>query len=433
MPLLTARNTMSVVLLASALVLACGPAQGDPATRVDDPVVAPADDDLLSGSARSTRTRLPRAVSDWDLYTGSVYANTSPVWVQAEYLLWWLRGNQVPPLATTSLPGTPRDEAGVLGAPGTELLFGSERVDDQARGGFRTALGVRLGHWFDALMDCELQGDYLWVGDGQSSGDFEADSRTTVILARPFVNAELGLPDALLVAYPDVAAGALGLETSSDFQAAGAAVRRGWLSGDLGRIEWLAGYRYMRLRETLLAHSTTIVTEAHGPVPAGTLFDMSDRFETWNEFHGGDVGLQWWTQAHGWTLEILTKVSLGGLSRIVSINGETVTQTPADDMVWQPGGLLAQPSNIGRRRSTCFTAAPELSLKLRRQVTRHLIFTVGYSLLAVDRVARTGDQLDLAVNPSQFHGGALIGPPRPAAWMNDSTLWLHGLTLGLEW
>jgi hypothetical protein len=205
------------------------------------------------------------------------------------------------------------------------------------------------------------------------------------------------------------------------------------LSGEHGRIEWLAGYRYLRLREELLAHSAIVVTEANSPVPVGTRFDLSDRFETWNEFHGGDIGLQWWTLAGGWTLEVVTKVAVGGLSRIVAINGDTVTQTPDDDVTWHPGGLLALSSNSGRHRSTCFTAAPELSLKLRRQMTRHLIFTVGYSLLVVDRVVRTGDHIDLAVNPSQLNGEELTGLPRPAALMNDSTLWLHGLTLGLEW
>ena len=68
------------------------------------------------------------AVSDWDLYAGSVYANTSPIWVQAEYLLWWLRGNSLPPLVTTGPLGP---GAGALEAPGTQVLFGGERVGDE--------------------------------------------------------------------------------------------------------------------------------------------------------------------------------------------------------------------------------------------------------------------------------------------------------------
>ena len=106
----------------------------------------------------------PRAVSDWDLYAGSVYANTSPIWVQARVSLLVAAGKPLPPLVTTSPAGTPQAEAGVLGEPNTQVLFGGNRVDDEARSGFRTSLGVRLGHWFDAWMDSELQFDYCgWV------------------------------------------------------------------------------------------------------------------------------------------------------------------------------------------------------------------------------------------------------------------------------
>ena len=76
---------------------------------------------------------------------------------------------------------------------------------------------------------------------------------------------------------------------------------------------------------------------------------------------------------------------------------------------------------------------PELSIKLRRQLTHHLILTVGYSLIVVDHVVRTGDQLDLVVNPTQINGGTLARCACPAVLMNDSTLWLHGFNVGLEW
>ncbi len=63
---------------------------------------------------RKSRTHYG-TMSGWDLYAGSVYANTSPIWVQAEGLLWWIEGNPVPALVTTSPNGTPRELAGVLG------------------------------------------------------------------------------------------------------------------------------------------------------------------------------------------------------------------------------------------------------------------------------------------------------------------------------
>src|SRR5262245_8106792 len=55
------------------------------------------------------------------------------VWASAEYLLWWTKGDRLPPLLTTSPVGTPLANAGVLGRPGTSVLFGDERVNDDAR------------------------------------------------------------------------------------------------------------------------------------------------------------------------------------------------------------------------------------------------------------------------------------------------------------
>jgi hypothetical protein len=165
----------------------------------------------------------------------------------------------------------------------------------------------------------------------------------------------------------------------------------------------------------------------------GTTFDILEDVSTWNEFHGGDLGVQWWTHARGWTLEVVTKIAIGGVARTVEINGDTLIESPGDSPVLVPGGLLALPTNIGRHQSCRVATVPELSIKLRRQLTHHLILTVGYSLVVVDNVVRTGDQLDLVINPTQINGGTLSGAARPAVLMNDSTLWLHGLNVGLEW
>ena len=147
-----------------------------------------------------------------------------------------------------------------------------------------------------------------------------------------------------------------------------------------------------------------------------------------------DLGLQWWTHLHGWTVEVVTKVAIGGMSRTVDIGGETITDPPGNsDATVSAGGLLALPTNMGRHHSSCFATVPELSIKLRRQLSRYLILTLGYSVVVVDNVVRTGDQLDLVVNPTQIDGGALSGVPRPAVLMNDSQLWLQGFNIGLEW
>jgi hypothetical protein len=276
-------------------------------------------------------------------------------------------------------------------------------------------------------MDSELQFDYLWLGEGQASGDYQADSFQYAVLARPFFNTEQGQQDAQLIPRPDMVSGGIAIETSSDFMSTGVLFRQGWFRGDRGRVEWLAGYRYLQLQEELAINEVQVAEDL-------TVVDIFDAVSTWNEFHGADLGLQWWTHLHGWTVEVVTKVAIGGIARTVDIAGDTITDPPGNSAATiSPGGLLALPTNIGRHHSCSFATAPELSIKLRRQLSRYLILTLGYSVMMVDNVARTGDQLDLVVNPTQINGGALPGIPRPAVLMNDSQLWLQGFNIGLEW
>src|SRR5262245_16532969 len=70
--------------------------------------------------------------------------NSERLWVEAEFLLWWMRGDRVPPLVTGSPPGAPIGQAGVLGVPGTVVLFGGERTNSDARSGGRLTIGVWL-------------------------------------------------------------------------------------------------------------------------------------------------------------------------------------------------------------------------------------------------------------------------------------------------
>ena len=105
------------------------------------------------------------------------------------------------------------------------------------------------------------------------------------------------------------------IETSSDFLSAGALFRKGFFRGDRARVDWLAGYRYAQLQEQLFVSENRTSTDPAGPVAVGTTLDVLDQFGTWNEFHGADLGLQLWTRAGGWTIEVLGKIAIGSLAR----------------------------------------------------------------------------------------------------------------------
>jgi hypothetical protein len=56
----------------------------------------------------------------------------------------------------------------------------------------------------------------------------------------------------------------------------------------------------------------------------------------------------------------------------------------------------------------------------------------GYSFIYWPGVARAGEQIDFALNPTQLPPGTLVGPARPAFVLHRSDLWAHGFSIGVE-
>ena len=117
-------------------------------------------------------------------------------WAKLEYLLWWRRGQPIPPLVTTSPADTPQEEAGVLGFDDTRVLLGGDTVGEVARPGGRITIGVGL----DPLGCHAIEGRYFTLGESLITYTQESDG--TPILARPFFNEATGTEASLLVAFP---------------------------------------------------------------------------------------------------------------------------------------------------------------------------------------------------------------------------------------
>lgn len=357
------------------------------------------------------------SMSNWDMQAGKMYANTSPIWLQAEYLLMWTSGTRLPALLQTD----------------TTSLFGNQMIGDDPRSGLRTTLGVRLGHWCDHFMDAELEANILYLGNPAPNSDFHASSDGDPILGRPFFDVTNGIQGVQPVAFPGVVWGDVDIETSSEFLSAGVVFRRPWRYGSWGRTDWLTGYRYVKFEDRLLVSENLLTVDPAGAFPVGTQLESFDQFQTWNEFNGGELGLRFRTRVHGWTVDLLAKSAIGVMSRIVDVQGATLTDEPSGPVTLYSGGLLSQPTNIGRHKSTELSVIPELGVQLRRRISHSFVFTLGYTLIVVDHVARVGEQIDTAINTSQLADSPLVGPARPSVPMNDRTLWVQGFTMGLEW
>jgi hypothetical protein len=235
------------------------------------------------------------------------------------------------------------------------------------------------------------------------------------------------------VAFPNVLAGQVSVNTSTELLGADVYLRRNlFTTAGGGQLDGLVGYRFLQMRETLgVAEALVSLEQSPLAPPVGTTFDILDQFRTSNYFHGGDIGLQYQVAFDRISIDVMARVAFGCTQRNTRIQGGTrVTQPGAapEDLV---GGLLALESNIGSHSSSGFSVVPELRLNVGYQITSRLRAFVGYNFLYWTNVARAGEQVDLRVNPSLVPP-SLGGDPRlPAFTGQSSGFWAQGINFGL--
>lgn len=370
-----------------------------------------------------------------DLCYGPRLSFLGGIYARGEYLAWNMRGMNVPPLVTTSPQGTLRSQAGVLGTPGVDVLFGGTTVNDSTRSGAR----VTLGMWLDECRKNAMELDYFVLSDGTDG--FSQTSNGNPILARPFFNMLTAQESSELVAYPQVITGTVTVDTLTQFQGGGIRLRRVLCCGeDCGpsffnpypqpgayRYEVLLGYRVVELNDQVNINENLTALS-----PTGT-FLLNDQFASTNEFHGVDLGMSMQWRRGRWTADVISRVAFGNTRSTVSIRGNTQTNDGTGVNSYN-GGLLAQRSNIGDYSANQFSVVPELGFMLGFDVTPSLRLFVGYSLIYWSNVVRAGDQIDLDLNPNLIppEAAPFTGPLRPQFVFVETDFWVYGVNAGLE-
>jgi hypothetical protein len=341
------------------------------------------------------------------------------LWADVEFLLWWGKGSHVPPLVTSSSdPLVTRPDAGVLGVPSTTVLFGNQLLGDQMQAGGRATLGL----WLDPQQNTGIATRYTQLeGDNET---FRGTSDGSTVLARPFFNQLLGQQDALLIGFTDpntgpVATGSVFAQYKTEFLASETYGRFMLERDRKKRIDFIAGYHFFRFDNFLTVNSLS--TSQEFPL-TGTMFNLSDRFDTENEFHGGMIGLMG-SYANGrWAVNWTTKVSYGGARQAAEISGQTTITPTVGAPVTSAGGLLAQPSNSGVFERSQGVWVPELSLNLMYHASPNWSLGVGYNYMWISSVLQSGEQIDTHVDLSQT-----LVPPRPAFQFRDTDYWFQGV------
>lgn len=345
------------------------------------------------------------------------------LWLRAEYLLWWIKDSNVPALLTT---GSATDlRPGALDSANTSVLFGGGGEDNKNRSGGR----FFAGYWLNDENTLGVEVGYFLLGP-RAVGTFEG-SPGNPIRARPFFNVNSGTQDSSLVAYPGLVSGSVRIQMPSFLQGAELNVPSAIVQADRLRLDAFLGFRYLNLGEGLHIDEADQVSPA-SPQLAGEGVLVSDRFDTQNNFFGGQLGARADFRWKRCSLNLLAKIALGESYETVTIRGSTqIGSQPAIS-----DGFLALSSNSGRYQHSAFAVVPEVNASIAFQITENLRAFAGYSFLYWSQVARPGDQVDLGLNenlvPTSMTFGAGGGLARPAFALHTTDFWAHGINLGLE-
>jgi hypothetical protein len=380
----------------------------------------------------------------------------SRFWLSGEYLLWWFNDAPVPtPLLTTGPNEGQR--TGVLNQPGTEVLLGGSSVATPVHSGLRVWAGSWLGQG-----NVGIEAGYLFIGP--TSRQLQVGTTGlpgSANLAVPYFDnngagREGGTPGETVFVLPGPLQfngkaipgfqGSFVLGLSDFLQGAEAnGVLRGFLGERLSLVP-LLGFRWLELQESLSFSAAT--AGVPGGLFAGQYYNLFDRFAARNDFYGGQLGLRGEYRWGRVFVQTGVKVALGDVHQTVSV--DCASQTSSGSLFFEtmgtggmlfPGGVFAQPSNIGLHTRDTFSVLPDVSVNIGYVLTPRLRLSLGYNFLALSSVARPGDEIDRVINSTRTGLAAVSqrtaggpppsGPVAPTFAFHDSSFWAQGLTFGM--
>ena len=223
-------------------------------------------------------------------------------WFSMSYLMGFIKPGVLPvPLLTTGSPANAHP--GALGQPGTSTIFGN-RLSYPMQSGFRTNFGV----YVDNSGCYSLEGDLLYFLPVGVHFATQSNAAGVPILTRPFydVSGATAPPSpgehAYVIAAPLTtgfpSAGGTAINSSSDLYGFEVNGRYHWNCAPNWRADFLMGFRYLHLNESLLIQDNITLLAASPPfpafggivVPAGAVLNDFDSFGTRNNFYGPQIG-----------------------------------------------------------------------------------------------------------------------------------------------
>lgn len=307
-------------------------------------------------------------------------------WIRKEGLLFWGKGRSMPALVTTSDTPVP--------PPGTTVLFGGENVTSNARVGGR----IDFGTWFNCDEFVGIGGRVWGLANDDTDFSLNSTDLPNQTIERPFIQSP-DTQNSLVVADPfSPFDGDISVTTRSEVFGADAYVRIRCRQSCMSRTDFVTGYQFARINESLQIHSET----------QGRSLIVNDNYNTYNEFHGGILGVIHDYNYGCVNLLLQARVGLGNMHQTAIARGDT---NGTD------GGLYVESNTTVVRDKFC--AVPELGATIGYQFSPCMQIHLGYTFLYWNNVARPEAIID------QVRGDdtSLI--------FRDSNFWVQGVSGGL--
>jgi hypothetical protein len=245
------------------------------------------------------------------------------------------------------------------------------------------------------------------------------------------------MQDSSIVTFPAVASGNLNIISGTRLYGVDANMLMTLNSCKDYPVRLLLGFRYLDLHDDLTITENVQLNSSSPEFPGATI-GVQDNFGCDNYFYGANIGVS--AEYHIRRLEIqgTLQCAMGWCQEDVNIGGVTNINGPGGVQTF-PAGLLALSSNSGSHIHNVFAVIPEADLDVRYEFTQHFVFSLGYSFLDWDLVARAAQQVNSNVNPdliptSKTYNPSAVPPAlqQPQLSVHDTNFWVHGVHIGLE-
>jgi hypothetical protein len=416
-------GSIAVLMVGAGLALAQPPAPG----AVEPLPVAPVPGEGGFQALLPSGLQMPPDDTDYGL-------RAQRAWTSFEYLLYFI--NSMPTNTQLVSVGTPVG-GGILGTPAGTVLYPGQNLRFNPISGGR----VRFGSWLPSnpIRGWEVTATILETKNDRFQAGFGPQ-----VVARPVIDANAGVPGALIVASPGFATGGVFVDTSSfNWTLEANSLRRLYVD-ERRQISLTFGSRYFELNEELWVRQTSsflpgsVVSFYGALLAAPNRIDVEDNFDTKNQYLATQIGLRGQYHYRRWAFEWGTKFGIGPNYQTLDIKGVSrLILAPGGAANEVPGGLLAATSNIGRTHRYVYAGSIDSQVKVGYRMLRNTDVLFGYNFFWINNVIRPGTEIDPQVNGQYVPTSAIygLGPiltPNPIRNFNQTDFWMMGLSVALQ-